>query len=238
MATQTRAAYEELSDAALAVCMSRREVGAVRLVTRRNNQRLFRTAWSILKNRADAEDAVQEAYVRAFMAIKDFNGRSSLSTWLTRIVINESLMRKRSAKRRASAFDGTSVLVIDEYRQKFMASPERRSSPEAATMRRQLSTLLENAIAQLPEAFRMVFVLREIEELSVDETAEVLQIPAETVKTRLLRARRRLQKLLDPELKSALDDTFVFAGADCEGLTQRVLRRLALTSETNIGGLS
>jgi len=98
-------------------------------------------------------------------------------------------------------------------------------SPEADVMRRQVAKLLERAIAKLPETFRPVFVLRDVEELSVEETAEALQIPKETVKTRLLRARRRLQEELDPELRGALQDTFPFLGEDCDALTERVLAR-------------
>ncbi len=229
--------YENLPDLDLAACVGRREPQAVRLVTQRNNQRLFRAAWSILRNRAEAEDAVQEGYLRAFAAIETFKGQSSLATWLTRIVINESLMRKRASKRRANALNTSSVLVMDEYREKLMGSPERRSSPEAAIMHKQLAKLLENAIALLPDPFRMVFVLREIEGLSIEETAEVLEIRPQTVKTRALRARRRLQETLDPELRSALGEAFPFAGADCEALTARVLQRLGLSDRTNIGEL-
>ena len=119
------------------------------------------------------------------------------------------------------------VLVLEEYREKLMAGSATHS-PEKVLMRRQISKLLEMAIARLPDTFRPVFVLREIEGLSVEDTAEALQIPEETVKTRLLRARRRLQKELDPELCGALSETFSFAGADCEALTNRVLTRLGL----------
>ena len=104
-----------------------------------------------------------------------------------------------------------------------MANSDMARSPEADVMRRQVAKLLERAIAKLPETFRPVFVLRDVEELSVEETAEALQIPKKTVKTRLLRARRRLQEELDPELRGALQDTFPFLGADCDALTERVL---------------
>jgi RNA polymerase sigma-70 factor (ECF subfamily) len=112
-----------------------------------------------------------------------------------------------------------------------MGSRERRATPEAALMRKQLAQLLERAIAELPEAFRTTFVLREVEGLSVNETADVLQIPSQTVKTRYLRARKRLQQLLDPELRGALGDAFPFAGADCEALTTKVLQRLGLEDQ-------
>ena len=115
MSAQVKVDYEALEDVQLAQLLAARDANAVRLVTTRNNQRLFRTAWSILKHRAEAEDAVQSAYLKAFAAIESFEGRSSLSTWLTRIVMNEALGRQRSAKRRRAQMDGTSVTVLDDY---------------------------------------------------------------------------------------------------------------------------
>jgi RNA polymerase sigma-70 factor, ECF subfamily len=141
-------------------------------------------------------------------AMASFAGASSLSTWLTRIAINEALNRKRTAERRHRIFRDQSVIDIDDYRERLMAGSERSQSPEAETMRTQIATLLERAVANLPEALRPVFVLREIEGLSVEETAKALQIPTNTVKTRLLRSRRRLQRELDPEIREALQDTF------------------------------
>lgn len=215
--------YGALSDVELAGRLAAREPGAVRLVTQRNNQRLFRAAWSILRNRAEAEDAVQSAYLHAFAAIGDFAGRSSLSTWLTRIVINEALGRERAAKRRRARLDRESVVVLDEYREKLMRGSSQSTRPDEALAREQVRRLLEAAIERLPANFRTAFVLREIEGLSVEEAAEALAIPPATVKTRHLRARRRLQQDLAPELKSALCGTFPFAGADCEAMTARVL---------------
>ena len=116
-----------------------------------------------------------------------------------------------------------SVIDIDDYRERLMAGSEASQSPEAETMRTQIAKLLERAISNLPEAFRPVFVLREIEGLSVEETADALQIPTGTVKTRLLRS--RLQRELDPEIRDARRDTFPFAGRDCDALTERVLAK-------------
>ena len=216
--------HTTLSDLELASRISATDVAAVRLVTGRNNQRLYRTAWSILKDRSEAEEAVQDGYMKAFNAIKTFAGSSSLSTWLTRIVVNEALDRRRRAQKRSRMLNQESVLVLEEYREKLMAGSHSHS-PEKILMRRQIAKLLETAIARLPDTFRPVFVLREIEGLSVEDTAEALQIPEETVKTRLFRARRRLQKELDPELCGALSETFPFAGADCEAMTERVLTK-------------
>jgi RNA polymerase sigma-70 factor (ECF subfamily) len=224
MLKQTKNDYATLSDSELAGRIAARDIAAVRLVTGRNNQRLFRTAWSILKDRSEAEEAVQDGYLKAFDAIGSFAGRSSLSTWLTRIVANEALSRRSRAQRRSRLLNRESVVVLDEYREKLMAG-SMTQSPEKILMRRQISKLLERAIARLPDTFRPVFVLREIEGLSVEDTAEALQVPEETVKTRLFRARQRLQKELDPELCGALSETFPFAGADCETLTNRVIAR-------------
>jgi RNA polymerase sigma-70 factor, ECF subfamily len=223
--------YATLSDGELASRIAAREVAAVRLVTGRNNQRLFRTAWSILKDRSEAEEAVQDGYMKAFDAIETFAGRSSLSTWLTRIVVNEALSRRSRAQRRSQLLNQESIVVLEEYREKLMAGSVTQS-PEKVLMRRQIAKLLETAIARLPDTFRPVFVLREIEGLSVEDTAEALQIPEETVKTRLYRARRRLQKELDPELCGALSETFPFAGADCETLTDRVIARFCGSAKT------
>jgi RNA polymerase sigma-70 factor, ECF subfamily len=220
-----------LSDLELASRIAARDIAAVRLVTGRNNQRLYRTAWSILKDRSEAEEAVQDGYMKAFNAIKTFVGTSSLSTWLTRIVVNEALDRRRRAQRRSRMLNQESVVVMEEYREKLMAGSASQS-PEMALMRRQIAKLLEAAIARLPDTFRPVFVLREIEGLSVEDTAEALQIPEETVKTRLFRARRRLQKELDPELCGTLSETFPFAGADCEAMTERVLTKFCRAAKT------
>ena len=231
MLKQSKSDYTTLSDSELASRIATRDVAAVRLVTGRNNQRLFRTAWSILKDRSEAEEAVQDGYLKAFDAIGTFAGRSSLSTWLTRIVVNEALSRRSRAQRRSRLLNQESVVVLEEYREKLMAGSVTQS-PEKVLMRRQIAKLLETAIARLPDTFRPVFVLREIEGLSVEDTAEALQIPEETVKTRLFRARRRLQKELDPELCGALSETFPFAGADCEAMTERVLTKFCRAAKT------
>ena len=217
--------YDRLSDVELARLVVLRDPTAIRVITRRNNQRLYRAAWSVLKDHAEAEDAVQDAYLKAFAGITNFAGASSLSTWLTRIVINEALERKRTAERRESLLRERSITDIDEFRERLMAGSETTRSPEAETMRTQIGKLLECAVANLPEVLRPVFVLREVEGMSIEETAEALQIPTGTVKTRLLRSRHRLRRELDPEIREALRGTFPFAGHDCAALTSRVLAK-------------
>lgn len=224
MTARVRHDYEALDDIELARLVSERDPHAVRLVTTRNNQLLYRTAWSILKNRADAEDAVQTTYLKAFAAIGGFEARAALSTWLTRIVINEALGRRRATQRRRSRLDATSVTVLDDYREKLMRGSKSGTSPDVELARVQVRKLLEEAISALPTTFRLVFVMREVEGLSVEETADALGVNPATVKTRLLRARRRLQDALAPELRSALSETFTFAGLDCEAMTETVVR--------------
>ena len=235
MSAQAKIDYESLGDVQLAQLVAARDAGAVRVVTTRNNQRLFRTAWSMLKHRAEAEDALQSAYLSAFTAIESFEGRSSLSTWLTRIVISEALGRQRSAKRRSAQLDDSSVTVLDDYREKLMRGSTSGTSPEIELARVQVRALLEQAISALPEEFRLVFVLREVEGMTVEATAEALDVKPATVKTRLLRARRRLQDALAPELKSVLSDSFAFAGGDCEALTDRVVRAWCNDTDTSSG---
>lgn len=227
MTAQARLDFSMLGDAELAGLCARRDPEAVRHVITANNQRLFRAAWSILKDRGEAEEAVQAAYVSAFASIGAFEGRSSLTTWLTRIVINEALGRVRSERRRREQLEAEGVPVLEAYREKLMAGSE-PPPPDAAVAREQLRRLLEHAISSLPEIFRTVFVLREVEGLSVEETSEALGVPQATVKTRLLRARKRLQEALAPEVHEALTGTFPFAGADCAALTERVMARLGL----------
>lgn len=216
---------DKLPDTAMAARIAVGDGEAAAIVIQRNNQHLFRTAFSILANRAEAEDALQSAYLRAFAGMAGFAGQSSLSTWLTRIVINEALGRVRTARRRTACFDSNSVLVLDEYRDKLMRGSTSGASPDHDLARRQLRQMLESAIAALPRDFRLVFILRDIDGLSVEEAATALEIPQGTVKTRHLRARRRLRKLLDPEISTALQGTFPFAGGDCAALTARVLQQ-------------
>ena len=215
--------YEALTDIELARRIAQRDTLAVRVVTRRNNQRLYRTAWSVLKNRADAEDAVQDGYLKAFAAIDSFAGASSLSTWLTRIVLNEALGRRRSAQRKLSQLRAQSVAVIDDYRENLMGGSAASSSPEADAARGQVAKLLEQAIADLPEAFRIVFMLREVEGLSVEETADALQIASQRSRPGFCVRGDDCKLALAPALHDALRDTFPFAGEACEALTKRVL---------------
>lgn len=219
--------YSAFGDAELARLCASRDRGAITHVISSNNQRLFRAAWSILGNRAEAEECVQAGYLAGFAAIGTFEGRSALSTWLTRIVINEALGRRRAEERRRRHLEGKGVAVLDDYREALMRGSE-ADTPDVAVAREQIRKLLEQAVAGLPDAFRTVFVLREIEGLSSEETAAILDVPVATVKTRLFRGRRKLQEMLAPDLGSVLTGTFPLAGADCAAMTERVLKALDL----------
>jgi RNA polymerase sigma-70 factor (ECF subfamily) len=203
-----------------------REAGAFRTIMQTYNRRLFRLARSILRSDSEAEDAVQEAYVRAFSHLDGFRGESTLSTWLSRIVINESLrlLRRRRPTTEFSTWEKhvTEATIIP------FPHPAAADDPERTMARQQILQLVEKATDALPEVFRRVFVMRAIEGLSVETTAELLGVPAATVKTRLHRARRLLRAQLDKQVGTLLPDTFPFAGVRCERLTNCVLRRLDL----------
>lgn len=225
--TQALPDYARLPDRELAQRCAARDSAAIRHVISTNNQRLFRAAWSVLKNRSEAEEAVQAAYLSAFDRITTFEGRSALSTWLTRIVINEALGRRRANERRRRHLEEVGVTVLDDYRDALMRGSE-TEGPDVFVAREQIRKVLEQAVGALPESFRAVFILREVEGLSSEETAEILDIPVATVKTRLHRSRRRLQEMLAPELKTMLSGTFPFAGNDCAAMADRVLFALGL----------
>jgi RNA polymerase sigma-70 factor (ECF subfamily) len=219
--------YAGLPDGEIARLCAARDRGAIIHVVTSNNQRLFRAAWSILGSRAEAEECVQSAYLAAFAAIGSFEGRSALSTWLTRIVVNDALGRRRAEQRRRSHLEKRGVAVLDDYRETLMRGSA-VEAPDVSIAREQIRRLLEQAVSELPDAFRTVFVLREIEGLSSEDTAAILDVPVATVKTRLFRGRRRLQQMLEPELGTVLSGTFPFAGSDCAALTERVLKKLRL----------
>jgi RNA polymerase sigma-70 factor (ECF subfamily) len=211
-----------MTDAELAQRACADDGGAFETIMRRHNRRLYRTARSILGNDAEAEDAVQDTYLSAFQALDMFRAESSLGTWLTRIAINQALARLRKRKRELAE---TADNVIDLEAHLHMASSE-RETPESAAMRAQTRELLEQKIDELPSAFRTVFVLRAVEELSVEETAACLDIPEATVRTRFFRARQLLRKSFSSDVQSALRDAFAFDGERCDRIVRAVLARL------------
>lgn len=200
---------------------------AVRVLVRRHNQRLYRVARSILRDDSEAEDVVQETYVRAFTSLSEFRQESSLATWLTRIALNEALGRLR---RRRDMVELETLDTTERDRAQIIPFPliKPDDNPEFSAARQQVRRLIEAAIDKLPEPFRIVFILRDIEELSIEETAVQLGLRSETVRTRLHRAHALLRKTLDAQVASALEDVFAFAGQRCERAAEAVIRRLTI----------
>ena len=203
-----------------------RDAGALAEIMRRNNRRLYRAAWGILRDEQEAEDAVQDCYLKAFAALPNFRGEAALSTWLTRIAINEALMRRRKRQSQAASI-GNVIPLRPEGMPSDEPAEDPTLSPESAAMRTQLRPYLEQAVGSLPEDQRAVFVLRALEELSVEETAQILDLNPQTVRTRFLRARRKLQEQLQRELKLTFGEMLPFAGARCDRLVERVLKLMS-----------
>jgi RNA polymerase sigma-70 factor (ECF subfamily) len=217
--------YSTLPDAELVNLARRGRREAYRQIVQRGNQRLFRIARSVLDDDAEAEDAVQEAYMHAFAKLDGFRGEASLLTWLTRIVLNEAYARLRQ-RRTLVGVEQIETTQNAEGQVLMFPSKFGAEDPAAGATRAQMRELIERAVDRLPEPFRVVFVMRQIEECSVEETASALGIRAETVKTRLHRARRLLHSALQENLASALTGAFPFLGARCERMTAAVLARL------------
>ena len=200
---------------------------AFSLLMRRYNRRLYRVARSVLRDDAEAEDALQDAYLQAYRALPTFRGESALGTWLTRIVVNAALMRQRKTGRLAEVIE-----LAADYDTEAAGShspddsPSDLEQPDLAAFRGQTRRLIETGIDKLPAAFRTVFVLRAVEELTVEETAATLGIPEATVRTRYFRARAMLREALAREIDFAIEDAFGFDGARCDRIVDAVRRRL------------
>ena len=218
-----------LDDFELAGRIARHDHAAFEALMRRHNGKLFRVARAILRDDAEAEDALQEAYLDAYRHMDDFRGGAQVSTWLTRIVINQALMRLRRRKR------DRVVVPFGERRPADHApdppeadvADETTESPAGAVLRGELRRLLERRIDDLPVAFRTVFVMRDVDDLTVQETADCLAIPAATVRTRLFRARALLRESLARDLDAATAEVFGFAGQRCDRIVAGVLAALA-----------
>lgn len=215
-----------LSDAEIARRIAAGDEDAFRRLMRRYNQTLYRAARSILKDDAEAEDAVQEAYLLAYRAMGRFRGDAKLSTWLVRIAVNAAIARARKRNRSAEIIrldgdveHGSEAGGVNMHA---IASEQ----PENGALRAETRRLLEKKIDELPDAFRAVFVLRALEEMSVEETAAALGIPDATVRSRLFRARGLLREALAREIDFAFEDAFAFAGARCDRIVAGVLARL------------
>jgi len=204
-----------------------KDEAAVRAIIQHHNRRLYRVARSIVRDDGEAEDVLQAAYLSAFCALSEFRGESSLATWLTRIVLNEALQRRRRRiELPASASNPPRRLEAQVI--PFPLSGHQPADPERAMAQRELCQLLERAIDDLPEEFRTVLVARTIEGMSVEETADLFGLRPETVKTRLHRARRLLKAALADQIGPLFSDAFPFDGKRCERLTNAVVMRLSL----------
>lgn len=210
------------AEAALVTRAAAGDVQAVRQIIKTYNQRLYRLVRVILRNNADAEDALQEAYLKAFANLAGFNGEASLATWLSRIAINTALMRLRAEKRLKRA-----APPLPE-KAEIIPFPLSSSTidPERIMAQRQILQLVEDATDALPEPFRLVFATRVIEGLSVEETAVLLDIPTATVKTRLHRARKLIRDQIESVIGPVLIEAFPFAGKRCDRLTEAVIAKL------------
>src|SRR5437764_4343901 len=222
-----RLAATGAADAELIQRARSRDETAVRAIMQANNRRLYRLARGILRNDSEAEDVVQEAYVRAFTHLENFRGDSSLSTWLSRIAMNEALGRLRR-QRPAVEMDSLPPGALDA---KIIQFPLAASAdPEKSMAQREIQAVVEHAIDELPEAFRLVFITRVIEGMNVEETAEILSLKPETVKSRLHRARTMLRDIVERKIGPVVMEAFPFAGKRCERLTEAVLKRLGLVA--------
>ena len=215
-----------LTDLDLARRVSSRDEDAIRMLMQRHNQRLFRTARAILRDDAEAEDVVQEAYLKAIDAMGTFRGDAQLGTWLVRITANEALTRLRRKRRSAEVITLAGDMAPDDA-PPVDAAEERSRSPDVQALRAETRRIVEARIDSLPEAFRAVFVMRAVEEFSVEETAAALDIPEATVRTRFFRARGLLREALARDLDMAVDGAFGFDGERCARLVERVLAELA-----------
>jgi RNA polymerase sigma-70 factor, ECF subfamily len=217
--------YASLSERDLVARAQRGERDAFRAIMKRGNQRLFRVARAIVGDDAEAEDVVQDAYLRAFTHLDGFRGEASVLTWLTRIAINEANQHVRRRRPvvgleaiEAAQASGGDVIMFP--------TSDAALTPEADAARAQMRRIIETAIDDLPEAFRLVFILRDIEDCSAAEAADSLGVREETVKTRLHRARRLLRTALHQKMVSTVGEAFPFLGRRCERITEAVLGRL------------
>lgn len=208
---QATALPSTLSDAELSARMVQGDVRALEHLMRLHNRTMYRTARAILRDDAEAEDAVQSAYLQAYRSIGSFRGDAKFSTWLVRIVANEALARRRKDARRAAIVPIRGG-GVEEHEFETEAAVRGEGGPDSQAQRSEMRGLLEQKIDGLPEAYRAVFMLRALEELPVDETAAVLGIPEATVRTRYFRARGLLREALSQEIDLAFDDAFAFLG--------------------------
>ena len=226
MPSSHSAAAAVRDDVELVERILQRDPRAFETLMRRHNTRLFRVARAILRDDAAAEDAVQDGYLDAYRHLAEFRADAQLGTWLVRIVANHALMRLRKQKRDRVVVPFSGVRSGSQERDEMDIPDNQAEPPQSATLRGEVRRILERRIDELPVAFRTVFVMREVEEMSVEETAESLGIPPATVRSRLFRARALLREALARDIDVAAADVFSFAGARCDRIVEAVLSRL------------
>jgi RNA polymerase sigma-70 factor (ECF subfamily) len=213
------------SDVDLVERIRRGDARAMEALMRRHNRALYRTARAILRDDAEAEDAVQDAYIRAFRSLAAFRGDSSVSTWLVRIAANEALQRLRRHKRLAQ------VIPIDHDNGEALmrnVADDHDPGPERSALNGEVRRIIERGIDGLPDIYRVVFVMRAVQEMTVEETAAALDLPEATVRTRFFRARALMRAALEADVDQALVEAFAFDGARCDRIVERVLARMAI----------
>lgn len=213
----------DVPDAELAQLAAQGDGAAFEAIMRRHNQLMFRTARGIVGNDGEAEDVAQEAWMKALRALSRFRAESKLSTWLVRIAVNEALGRLRRKSAQIIPLEAAMMSSDTDTQSALTEAPDR--GPEQSVERSQVRALIEARIDLLPEIFRSVFILRAIEEMSVDDVADILDIPAATVRTRHFRARALLREGLAQEIDVAIGDAFSFAGERCDRIVATVMAR-------------
>jgi RNA polymerase sigma-70 factor (ECF subfamily) len=209
---------EALTDAQLVRRVLDGETALFEVLVHRHSQRLYRAARAILKDDDEAADVVQESFLRAYRHLNQFGGRAKFSTWLTKIAVHEA--RARARRTRARAVKPRDSAARRESREQPTSEPD----PESRTFVQEMKTVLEAAIDALPDLYRAVFVMREIEEMSTAETAECLNLTEDVVKTRLRRARGLLRKKIYSSIGRVGPETFQFAGERCARMWAQKIR--------------
>ena len=216
----------EPTDKELLDCARQGDPAAFRTLIRRHDRYLYRVARSVLADDHEAEDVIQNTLLQAFTHWVDFRGHASLRTWLTRITLNEAIHRRR--RQRATVALSEVDTARERARSQALLSPLTSPDPERAAARGQIRKVLESAIDALPPAFRTVLIMCDVEEVGAGQAAKSLGIKAETVRTRLHRARRMLRERLGEEFAAALKDVFPFELPRCNALIRRMLDQLGI----------
>jgi RNA polymerase sigma-70 factor (ECF subfamily) len=222
-AVLAQTAADELTDETIVARVRQGETALYEILVRRHNQRLYRTIRAILRDDRNVEDVMQQAYIDAYTHLNQFRGDAKFATWLTRIAVNRAIRNGRGDRRNLE-------LVVNDHESPLERVPSHNIDPEHAMYGHELKVVLESLIGQLPEPFRLVFVMREVEGLSTAETAACLEINEDTVKTRLHRAKRLLRDQLDHRLGPAASEVYPFHLSRCDRVVAGVMAAIQRTT--------